>query len=274
MNLSLLKTYFMKKQLLFISSLFLSLNLSAQKQLPNPSFEDWESTGAEVEEPMSWLAPSDCEEGCEYYYEKVQDGHTGLAIKLKAVESDPDDVQPLMLIEENFLAKPLKVSFWYKSSCAVRCAVAMSAGPIFSEEEVAVGEGLITAPPSGTFVKAEVPILYSEDKAPEHLLLVFALARGGLTSTDYVIIDDVNLIYGLTSINNPLMTDVAGSNVVSDKLELKSEVDELQIFNSSGMLVSTATNSKVVDTSDLSEGLYLVSLMKGDSFGTMKILKK
>ncbi|WP_028980724.1 T9SS type A sorting domain-containing protein [Sporocytophaga myxococcoides] len=264
----------MKKQLLFISSLFLSLTLSAQKQLPNPSFEEWQNTGAEVEEPLSWLAPSDCEEGCEYYYEKVQDGHTGLAIKLKAVESDPDDVQPLMLIEEDFLAKPLKVTFWYKSSTEIRCAIAMSAGPIFSEEEIAVGEGLITAPPSGTFVKAEVPILYSEDKAPEHLLLVFALARGGLTSTDFVIIDDVELSYGLTSISNPLMTEVVGSNMISDRLELKSVVDEVQIFNSSGMLVLKATKSTVIDTSVLSEGLYMVSLKKGESFGTIKVLKK
>jgi len=266
----------MKEPLLLITSLFLSLSLSAQKQLPNPGFEDWEKSweDPDTEEPVSWLAPSDCEGPCEYYYEKVQNGHTGLAIKIKAVKSDPNDVQPLMLIEENFLEKPLKVSFWYKSSCSIRCAVGVSAGPIFSEDEVAVGEGLITAAPSGTYVKAEVPIVYTEEEAPEHLLLVFALAPGGLTSTDFVIIDDVELSYGLTSISNPLMSEVIGSNVVSDKLELKSQVDELQMFNSSGMLVLTATNTRVIDTSVLPEGLYLVSLKKGESFGTMKILKK
>ncbi|MCR6641844.1 MAG: hypothetical protein NVV82_23365 [Sporocytophaga sp.] len=48
-----------------------------------------------------------------------------------------------------------------------------------------------------------------------------------MKGTDYAIVDGVELSYSVSSINTPLVTEVVGSNVISDKLELKSKVDEL-----------------------------------------------
>ncbi|GAL83890.1 hypothetical protein MYP_1118 [Sporocytophaga myxococcoides] len=267
----------MKKQLLFIASLFAAFNLSAQTQLPNSNFEEWSTDEeSESEQPTSWLPATDCDvTPCLVYSEKTTDSHSGSAVKiitLKDSESGEVSSSVLGAFVFPFADKPTKVTFWYKSSATAGATIQLNTGNIFAPVTVGQGIGIFSA--STEFKKAEFDVTYSSEDAPLFVIFGVSLADDEISETDYIIIDDVQLVYDVTSISNKQMADLVGSNIVTNSLNLKSNVDELYVYNSSGILALSAANTQNADFSSLPEGLYMVTLKKGNSVGTMKVIKK
>jgi hypothetical protein len=274
----------MKKQLLFIALLFTAFSLSAQTQLPNSDFEIWETSPEfDIVEPKDWFAPSVCASfgeisSCVLFFEKSQ-GTTGFAVKVTTrKDSETEEYNSLpLLYGDAFSDKPEKIVFWYKSSKDVLANALLSSGDFFEDEEnseeVAAGGTKVSY--SETFKKAEFPIFYIEGKTHDHFYLVFSFDEDeALTAEDYFIIDDVQLSYGLASLSNQQMAQIIGSNVVTSSLNLKESVEELNIYNTSGVQVLSAANTQSADFSSLPEGLYMVTLKKGNSVGTMKVIKR
>ncbi|WP_028981345.1 T9SS type A sorting domain-containing protein [Sporocytophaga myxococcoides] len=273
----------MKKQLLFIASLFTAFSLSAQSQLPNSDFEIWETNAEfDIVEPKDWIAPSICAtfqefNSCVLFFEKSQ-GHSGFAVKVitrKDSQTEEFNTLPL-LYGDVFSDKPEKVTFWYKSTKNVSANAFLSSGDFFEDENAdEVGAGGIEANTSGDFKKAEFPISYVQGKTHDHFYLAFTFGEEEeLTADDYFIIDDVQLSYGLAGLSDKQMTQIIGSNVITSSLNLKESVEELNVYNTSGVQVLNVTNTQAADFSSLPEGLYMVTLKKGNSMGTIKVIKK
>lgn len=267
----------MKKQLLFIASLFTAFSLSAQVQFGNSNFEKW-STDIESgsEQPTSWMPATDCDvEPCLVYSKKTTDSHSGNAVKiitLKDSESGEVTSGVIGAMGYTFDDKPSKVTFWYKSSAMIAATIQLTDGDIGSSTPVGQGIGIFSA--SSEFKKAEFDIVYNSDNAPFFMALGVSLADEELSENDYLIIDDVELVFDVASISDKQMTDLVGSNIISSTLSLKSNVDELYVYNSTGTLVISAANTQGADFSNLPEGLYMVTLKKGNAVGSMKVIKK
>src|SRR6478735_8617536 len=118
----------MKKQLLFIASLFATYHLSAQTQIPNGDFEAWSfDEQSQSEQPTSWYRSTLCDQtSCLVYGKKTTDSHSGYAAKiitLKESESGKISCIPLGYGAVSYYEKPTKLIFWYKSSASLSASL-------------------------------------------------------------------------------------------------------------------------------------------------------
>jgi len=265
----------MKKQLLFIASLFTAFSLSAQ-QIENPGFESWETDENEVEIPSGhWMSISECPipTFCVIFPNKAE-GHTGFGAKIQA-QGLPAGAAPLAY-SGPFTSKPTKLIFWYQSTKPLTAGAILSKGDPFTEDavETAIGFGESDLLAASTFTKIEIPIIYKNDDATDSIGIGFTFGEQELSTEDYFIIDDVELSYEVTGLSEKQMAQIVGSNVVTSSLNLKESVEALNVYNTSGVQVLSAANTQAADFSSLPEGLYMVTLKKGNSMGTMKVIKK
>ncbi|MCR6637874.1 MAG: hypothetical protein NVV82_02455 [Sporocytophaga sp.] len=254
----------MKKQLLFIASLFTAFSLSAQ-QIENPGFESWETDENEIEIPSGhWFSISECLSPtfCIIFPNKAE-GHTGFGAKIQA-QGIPASAAPLAY-SGPFTSKPTKLTFWYQSTKPVTAFAILSKGEPFTEDaaEEAIGFGGSELEPASAFTKIEIPITYKNEDATDSIGIGFTFGEQELSTEDYFIIDDVELSYEVTGLSNQQMAQIIGSNVVTSSLNLKESVEELNVYNTSGLQVLNAANIQIVDFSRLPEGLYMVTLKKG-----------
>ncbi|WP_028981346.1 T9SS type A sorting domain-containing protein [Sporocytophaga myxococcoides] len=270
----------MKKQLLFIASLFTAFSLSAQ-QLENPGFESWETDEDGIEVPTgNWFTFSFCLEfgdlkECAVYLSKTE-GVTGYGAKIQA-EDHGDGPSAMPLFYDNALSsKPTKMTFYYKSTKPLTAGIIVTKGEPLNVDELtdATGYGQSILAPVSSFTKVEIPLTYNNDDATDSVGVVFTLGEQELTTDDYFVIDDVSLSYGVAGLSEKQMAQIIGSNIVTSSLNLKETVEELNVYNTSGTQVFNASNTQTADFSTLPEGLYMVTLKKGNSMGTMKVIKK
>src|SRR6478752_894432 len=104
----------MKKQLLFIASLFTAFSLSAQVQFSNSNFENWSTDKeSDSEQPTSWVPATDCDvTPCLVYSKKTTDSRSGNAVKittLKDSESGEVASSAFGALGYAFDSKPSKV---------------------------------------------------------------------------------------------------------------------------------------------------------------------
>jgi len=253
----------MKKQLLLIALLFAALNLSAQ-QVENADFENWEpDENSGGEKPINWIAGTSCdnpEEVCFGFIMKDEkDNGYGAHIWGRGE----------LTYNALFSAKPTQLSFWYKGNEGkVNIKIlSIETAEAVSENDI-VGQGSFTLSDAESYTKIEVPIVYKNQSESKSIQIEFI----GQTNSDFSI-DDIELIYSVDALTDKEITEIAGSNVVTSSLVLKKSVDELSVYNTSGMLVLTDINTQRADFSNLSEGLYMVTLKKGNAMGTLKVIK-
>lgn len=267
----------MKKQLLFIASLFTAFNLFAQ-QIENPGFESWETDENEVEVPSgNWFSASQCIAPtlCVAFPIKAE-GHTGLGAKIQ-VQSFGGNIIELPLFYSGPLAsKPTKLIFWYQSTKPITAGIIISKGDpsnLDDPELEATGFGESDLEAASAFTKIEIPVTYQNDDATDSVGIGFTFGEQELSAEDYFVIDDIELSYDVTGLSDKQMAQIIGSNIITSSLNLKESVEELSVYNTSGVQVLTSANTQTVDFSSLPEGLYMVTLKKGNSIGTMKVIK-
>lgn len=277
----------MKTILLSIAAFAAILNVSAQ-QLSNPGFEDWSYDDEwEVSEPDHWAPPSACMalnevKTCKLFYSQSTDAHSGdAAIKVFAKDDEQTaeidtETLPLIYMGENLSARPAKVVFWYKSNKAISAiALVQNNREEEGELEENIGTGMGTFTAASTYKKAEVTMFYESTEAPAHFILMFTFEGEDYADNDYFIIDDVELVYtDVTGTQKQKVTEIIGSNIIESHLELKNQVEEITVFNTTGMEVLSVNDANTVDFSNLSEGLYMVSLKTGNALQTLKVFKK
>ncbi len=267
----------MKKQLLFIASLFTAFNLSAQ-QLDNPGFESWgvnENQNAFL--TGHWDSPSICQspKSC-YYFLGTVPGRSGFAARIYAYNNGFKVISSPLLYSGPLASKPSKLTFWYKSTKPLTAGIIITKGEPLNVEELtdATGYGQSIVVPAQSFTKVEIPLIYQREEATDSVGVVFTFGEQELSSSDYFIIDDVELSYEVTGLSDKQMIQMIGSNIVTSSLNLKESVEELIVYNTSGVQVLNAVNTQAADFSSLPEGLYMVTLKKGNSMGTMKVIKQ
>ncbi|GAL83891.1 hypothetical protein CHU_0740 [Sporocytophaga myxococcoides] len=266
----------MKKQLLFIASIFTAFNLSAQ-QLDNASFESWE-----VNENQNafltghWDSPSICQspKSC-YYFLGATSGRSGRAAKIYAYNNGFEVVSSPLQYYGPLASKPSKLTFWYKSTKPLTAGIIITKGEPLDVNELtdATGYGQSIVLPAESFTKVEIPLIYQKEEATDSVGVIFTFGKQELSSSDYFIIDDVELSYEVTGLSDKQMIQMIGSNIVTSSLNLKESVEALNVYNTSGIQVFSSVNTQNADFSSLPEGLYMVILKKGNSMGTMKVLK-
>lgn len=271
----------MKKPLLFIASLFAAFSISAQ-QLENPGFESWETDEDDIEFPTGpWFTFSVCAnigpvKECAIYLYKTE-GKTGNGSKIQAEDHGEGAQAPPLLYSGPLASKPTKMTFWYKSTKPIIAGVILTKGEPLNVDEPeteAPGYGELDLQPASTFTKIEVPITYKNDDVTDSIGIGFNFGEQELSTEDYFIVDDVTLSYEVAGLSDKQMAQIIGSNIVTSSLNLKESVEELHVYNTSGIQVLSAANTQTADFSSLTEGLYMVTLKKGNAIGTMKVIKK
>jgi hypothetical protein len=268
----------MKKQLLFIASLFMAFSLSAQ-QIENPGFESWETDEDGIEFPSgNWFSASQCLTPalCVEFPIKAE-GHTGFGAKIQVQSFGGTLVEMPLFYSGALSSKPTKLIFWYQSTKPITAGIMITNGVLSDLEDPeleATGFGAADLEAASAFTKIEVPIIYKNEDATDSIGIGFTFGEQELSASDYFVIDEIELSYEVTGLSNQQMAQIIGSNVVTSSLNLKESVEELNIYNTSGVQVLSAANTQSANFSSLPEGLYMVTLKKGNSVGTMKVLKK
>ncbi|WP_028981344.1 T9SS type A sorting domain-containing protein [Sporocytophaga myxococcoides] len=255
----------MRKQLLLIALLLASLNLSAQ-QIENSNFENWvfdDNTGRK-KPGGNWMASLSCfdpDEVCSGLLLRDDDGKTGFGAHILG--------RGVLKYNAAFDAKPSKLSFWYKGNGGrvyVKI-ISMGAYEPINDSDI-IGSGVSTLADAESFTNIEIPISYENTGQVKSILIEFS----GQDNSDFSF-DEIELIYEVNGIADLRITKILGSNIVTSSLILKDKVDELCIYNTSGRVVLSATETQAADISNLPEGLYILTLRKDSAIGTIKVIK-
>ena len=92
----------------------------------------------------------------------------------------------------------------------------------------------------------------------------------------WLLIDDVKITAG----NNAGINDMNNTNIdfypnpVEDKLYISEEVSEVSIVDINGRTVITANNTRVVDMSNLSNGIYFARVITDNGIAVKKVVKR
>lgn len=203
------------------------------------------------------------------------DGHTGNGARIFArqfSEAASASAPPLYFVS-SFSHKPVKLSFWYKSTKNLIGVIALSKGDPLADDPTFAGIGQITAGPSIEFTRVEVPIKYNDQITYDSIAISFRFANQLLTSDDYFIMDDLELGYDLASITSKRMREIVNSNIVTSSLNLNETVDEITILNTSGTEILNQHNTQSVDFSKLPEGFHIIMIKTENAVGKMKVIK-
>ena len=103
-----------------------------------------------------------------------------------------------------------------------------------------------------------------------------AFRHHDVTNMYWLLIDDVKITAGNTSgIDNLNSANVDFyPNPVNDNLYISEEVSEVSIIDINGRTVVNAKNTRVVDMSNLSNGVYIVRVITDNGVATKKIVKR
>lgn len=261
-----LKLYSMRKQFLLIVLLFASLNLCAQ-QIENSSFEIWvfDDNSGRKKPGGNWMASLSCfdsEEACSGLLLKDDEGKIGFGAHIMG--------RGVLKYNSPFSAKPSKLSFWYKGNGGRIYVniISIDAYEPISDSDI-IGRGDSTLADAESFTNIEIPISYENTGEVKSILIEFS----GQDNSNFSF-DEIELAYDVNGIADQKITEILGSNIVFSSLMLKNKVDELSVYNTSGVLVLSASVTQTVDLSKLSEGLYIITLKKGNTIGTLKVIKK
>lgn len=103
-----------------------------------------------------------------------------------------------------------------------------------------------------------------------------AFRHHDVTNMYWLLIDDVKITAG----NNAGINDMNNTNIdfypnpVEDKLYISEEVSEVSIVDINGRTVITANNTRVVDMSNLSNGIYFARVITDNGIAVKKVVKK
>ena len=106
--------------------------------------------------------------------------------------------------------------------------------------------------------------------------IYIAFRHHDVTDMFWLIIDDIKITAGNTASINDLNTANVDfyPNPVNDKLYISEEVLEVSVVDASGRTVANEKNTRVVDMSELSNGVYFVRVITDNGTATKKIVKK
>ena len=103
-----------------------------------------------------------------------------------------------------------------------------------------------------------------------------AFRHHDITNMYWLLIDDVRITAGNTA--GIEETGVAKvdfyPNPVTDKLYISEEVHEVSVLDVNGRTIMSETNTRVIDMSNLANGVYIVRVVTNDGIATKKIVKK
>ncbi|MBP5645326.1 MAG: choice-of-anchor J domain-containing protein [Bacteroidales bacterium] len=103
-----------------------------------------------------------------------------------------------------------------------------------------------------------------------------AFRHHDITNMYWLLIDDLKITAGNTSSIDDLNTAKVDfyPNPVNDKLYISEEVLEVSVVDASGRTVANEKNTRVVDMSEFSNGVYFVRVITDNGTATKKIVKK
>lgn len=103
-----------------------------------------------------------------------------------------------------------------------------------------------------------------------------AFRHHDITNMYWLLIDDLKITAGNTSSIDNLNTAKVDfyPNPVNDKLYISEEVREVSVVDASGRTVANEKNTRVVDMSEFSNGVYFVRVITDNGTATKKIVKK
>lgn len=103
-----------------------------------------------------------------------------------------------------------------------------------------------------------------------------AFRHHDITNMYWLLIDDLKITAGNTSSIDDLNTAKVDfyPNPVNDKLYISEEVLEVSVVDASGRTVANEKNTRVVDMSEFSNGVYFVRVITNNGTATKKIVKK
>lgn len=224
---------------LFAGLVFLCGSLSAQDQLDNPGFEEWEDLpSAEASEPLHWSSLKDSDDpGLTAFAPvvcfKTTDAHSGeYAVELNNVQSiivangvvtngrihpdivaakaytytDPEDPK----YNQPFTSRPDSIVGWYKyapvGNDTIQVKVSLHKGfgkqpdPDSLENWIGIADFRSTMDTEDQWMRFSAPFRYTSDEVPEFALVV--ITSGGKmapTAGSVAKFDDLEMIYNQSS---------------------------------------------------------------------------
>ena len=106
--------------------------------------------------------------------------------------------------------------------------------------------------------------------------IYIAFRHHDVTDMFWLIIDDIKIISG----NHAGIEDANAAkvdfypSVVTDKLYISQEVNEVSVVDVNGRIVMNDKNTRMVDMTNLSSGVYFVRVITEEGTTTQKIVKK
>ena len=106
--------------------------------------------------------------------------------------------------------------------------------------------------------------------------IYIAFRHHDVTDMFWLIIDDIKITSGNTADIDNLNTAAVDfhPNPVSDKLYISEDVREVSVVDVNGRIVMNDKNTRVVDMSELANGVYFVRVITDNGTATKKIVKK
>ena len=103
-----------------------------------------------------------------------------------------------------------------------------------------------------------------------------AFRHHDVTNMYWLLIDDIKITAGNTAAIDDVNTAKVDfyPNPVNDKLYISEEVLEVSVVDVNGRTVANGKNTRVVDMSELSNGVYFVRVITDNGIATKKIVKK
>ena len=103
-----------------------------------------------------------------------------------------------------------------------------------------------------------------------------AFRHHDVTNMYWLLIDDLKITSGSTAAIDDINTINVDfyPNPVNDKLYISEEVNEVSVLDVNGRTVVSDKNTRVVDMSELSNGVYFVRVITDEGIATKKIVKK
>ncbi|MCE2741822.1 MAG: T9SS type A sorting domain-containing protein [Sphingobacteriales bacterium] len=279
--------------------------VSAQKQLDNAGFENWETktiNGYSFLDPSSWHTLNRLQQfGFEPSTIKTTNAHQdSFAVILTTVRSAfgsipgilagspfllPDGTPNMNLNFKAFSDRPHSIQFWYKSfpeqgdENAMQCMLTKWNAQTINRDTIAIASWT-TDSTVLEFSLASIPFMYLSNENPDSISIIFSSSLDGFSPAvgSELHLDNVEFTYGNTLAEpNKNIEFTVYPNPFKDKLTIEMEElgYEVQLFSILGELILSKhleENLTVLDVSNLPNGIYFMNLVQPER--EKKLVKK